>query len=353
METYALDKNQVHGLMGSLKNGDLKFHQFYNIEFALDEFAFQKFMTTFKEGDPVKKSLNKTYYDIEVRYDPAVFPDAEKAAYMVNSIAIYNNLANKATIFTVPKGCNIEDAKTLEDGVKELYQSKCDEKPTYNIPGIQIEVKTFESEIDLLKEFFLELRRLENLFLIGFNSSTFDDPYVVNRGLNLIGEEIYNYISEFKEVEKFGTRSYEWPDYLKIDILKLYKPVDQGGNGLGSSLPNYKLNTVAYEELELEKLDLEDMNEAYENDIVSFLTYNLLDTLLTFKLDEKLKFLELNWMLAKYNDSPLGPAVNGRSIMYLYRNNLIYTRQGKASRAKKFHREIFYPFEELHERYDE
>lgn len=345
MQSFTLDKNQVFGLMGALKNNDLKFHQFYNLELALDEFAFQQFMMDFKEGDAVKKRLNKTYYDIEVRYDPAIFPDAEKADYMINSIAIYNNIENRAKIFTVPNGCNIEDKDTLETGVNELYNKLAIENPAYNIQNIKIEVETFSTELELLKAFFIELRRLDTLFLIGFNSSTFDDPYVVNRGLNLMGDGIYEYISEFGEIEKFGTRSYEWPDYLKMDLLKLYRPVDQGGSGLGKSLPNYKLNTVAKKELGITKLDLDDMNYEYENNIIYFLTYNLFDTLLTFKLDEKLEFLELMWMLAKYNDSPLGAAVGGRSIMYLYRNNLIYTKQGIITRAKKFNREIYYPLE--------
>ncbi len=186
---------------------------------------------------------------------------------------------------------------------------------------------------------------MDTLFLIGFNSSLFDDPYVVNRGVNLIGQDIYDSISEFGEISKFGARTYSWPDYLLVDILKLYKPSDQGGAGFGKSLPNYRLNTVAEYELGITKLDLDDMNYEYKNNLVRFLTYNLFDTLLTFKLDDKLRFLELQWTLAKLNDAPLSSAINGRSIMYKYRNNLIYTKRDQIVRAKPFGREILYPLE--------
>ncbi len=221
----------------------------------------------------------------------------------------------------------------------------CRENDTYTIKDITIKVRTFKTEAELLQKFFEYVLELNTLFLIGFNSSLFDDPYVVNRGVNLIGNDIYDSISEFGEVSKFGARTYSWPDYLLLDILKLYKPVDAGGSGFGKSLPNYKLDTVAEYELGIKKLDLEDMNWEYENNLVRFLTYNLFDTLLTFKLDEKLRFLELQWSLCKFNDAPMSAAINGRSIMYRYRNNLIYTKLGQAVRCKPFGREIMYPLE--------
>jgi len=356
MALNTLDQQGVNKLLGALKRNDLKFYQFYNIDFSADEYQFQDYMLNFKEGDSTKKILNKSYYDIEVFFDPAIFPDSKKAAYMINSIAVYNNLKNKAVIFTCPFWnhpvtgkpgvCNITDQNILQTEVQKNYNDLIKSNPIYNIDNLSIEVRVFKTEEDLLKDFFLYLREVYSLFLIGFNSSLFDDPYIVNRGLNLIGEDIYDYMSEFAEVQKFGDLSYEWPDYTKVDLLSLYRPVDQGGSGLGKSLPNYKLDTVADVELKIKKLDLDDMNEAYRTDLPRFLTYNLLDTLITFKLDEKLQFLELQWMLAKYNDSPISGAIRGRSLMYRYRNDLIYTKRNQLVRSKMFGREIFYPFEE-------
>jgi len=345
MTTTVLDKDGTFRLIDSLNRDKIKFYNFYNIDFSPDEYNYQKYMTEFNEGDSTLKVLNKTFYDIEIFYNPEVFPDAEKAAYPVNAIAVYNNVKNEATVFTLLMDSNREEASVLEKGVNDLYSKTCEENETYTIEDIRIKVETFESEAKLLQRFFEYVIDLNTLFLIGFNSSLFDDPYVVNRGINLIGNDIYNSISEFGEVSKFGTRTYSWPDYLLLDILKLYKPNDAGGAGFGRSLPNYKLDTVAEHELGIKKLDLEDMNWEYENNLVRFLTYNLFDTLLTFKLDEKLRFLELQWSLCKYNEAPVSAAINGRSLMYRYRNDLIYTRRGQAVRSKPFAREIFYPLE--------
>lgn len=335
-----LDEKKAKEMMWALNAGDMSFHQFYNLDFKPDEFAFQNFMTSFIEGDSVIKVLNKTYYDIEVHYEKGIFPEAERADYMINAIAVYNNILNKAVIYTIPTNSNITDKNELTAGVRELYGQKCLEKPEYTIPGLDLEVQVFSDEGELLKTFFSDLIKLDTLFLIGFNSSGFDDPYVVNRGLKIVGPSIFDYISEFKQVKKFSEKTYDWPDYIKVDLLKLYKPIDQGGKGFGSSLPSYSLNSVAKKELNLNKLDIEDMNASYLNNIVEFLTYNLLDTLLTFKIDQKLKSIELSWMLTKYNTSPIGKTFTGRSLMYLYRNNLIYTKQGKLMRVKKFISEI-------------
>jgi len=350
------DNKQVSKFIGALSRNDLKFYNFYNIGFSADEFAFQEHMTAYTEGDSTLKVLNKSYYDIEVHFDARIFPDSEKAGYMVNAIAVYNTLKNISVIFTCPyythpvtgkKGvCNETSQEVLQKDVTKMYADLCQENETYVVEDMKIEIRVFDTEEELIKAFFLHVRGVYSLFLIGFNSSLFDDPYMVNRGLNLIGEPIYDYISEFGEVQKFGTKTFEWPDYTTVDLLKLYKPVDAGGGGLGKSLPNYKLDTVAYKELGIKKLDLDDMNYEYENNLARFLTYNLLDTLLTFKLDEKLQFLELNYMLAKLNDAPVSSAIRGRSIMYRYRNDLIYTRRNQAVRTHGYGREIFYPLEE-------
>jgi len=65
-----LDKDSIPKILKSLNRSDLKFYQFYNIAFNADEYQFQEYMQTYKEGDAASKILNKSYYDIEVKYDP-------------------------------------------------------------------------------------------------------------------------------------------------------------------------------------------------------------------------------------------------------------------------------------------
>lgn len=334
-----------------IKKQQLKYHQFYNVEIETDEFAFIKFMRKFKNNE-FTKVLNKSYYDIEIYGidedgNPAdEFPEPDKAKYVVNAVAIYNNVKNEAIIFCVVDDCNITDPTILQNEVRRYYNELIIENEVYEVPGINIEVKVAVNEKQLFIDIHQYIRSLNTLMLIGFNSSIFDDPYMMNRGIKLFGEErYYEMVSEF-QVTKYSSRVFEWPDYLLVDLLKIYQPVDSGGMGFGQSLPSYKLDAIAEKELNINKLDLDDtFVQVYRNNIIQYLTYNLMDTLLVYKLDTKLQFLELIFSLAKYNNSTMGAAISGRSIMYLYRNDLIYTNQNKLIRNKKYSREVFYPIE--------
>ncbi len=62
MTTTLLDKDGVFRTIGALNRNDLKFYQFYNMDFSPDETNFQNYMTQFSEGDATQKILNKAYY---------------------------------------------------------------------------------------------------------------------------------------------------------------------------------------------------------------------------------------------------------------------------------------------------
>lgn len=334
----------IDKFVASIKKNDYKFHQFYNIELETDEYTFIQHMLKFKDS-PQAKVLNKTYYDIETYVsESGEFTDPEQVKAPVNSVALYNNLRNICYVISYVTDCDITDADVITKGVLELYEEKVLENEIYKVQDLKIEVIIVENEEELFKKYFSLMRELNTLMLIGFNSSRFDNPYMFNRASALFSEETMKQMaSEFGIVDKYGAYSYELPDYLLVDILDLYKPVDQGGGGLGKSLPDYQLNTVAEKELEISKLDLPGgYRENYLHNIIGYLTYNIFDVILTFKLDEKLMFMELMFDLSKYNNASMGATISGRSIIYLYRNDLMYGSQNKLIRAKKFSKEVLF-----------
>jgi DNA polymerase elongation subunit (family B) len=349
--THACTPELYQQLMDMIKKQQLAFHQFYNVEVETDELPYLNFMQTYKDNQATKV-LNKTYYDIEtygVDENGEIvdeFPEVDKAAFPVNAVALYNNVTNEATIISYVNDCNITDPVALQIGVEEYYAKTVIENQIYEIPDLKIIVEIVENEKQLFQSFHTKIHSLDTLMLIGFNSSLFDDAYMMNRGSKLFSDEVYHsMVSEF-QVTKYSSRVFEWPDYLLVDLLKLYQPVDSGGMGLGQSLSSYKLDNIAEVELGIQKLDLDGgFVKTYRNNIVQYLTYNMMDTLLTFKLDQKLQFIEQIYSLSKYNNSSIGATINGRSIMYKYRNDLIYANQKKLVRAKKYSREVFYQIE--------
>jgi len=335
---------EFNQLLQQIKEGDIKFHKFYNTEFSANEFAFMKYMTNYNDSKR-SKILNKTYYDIETYVDEnGNFTDPIEVDRPVNSIALYNNIKNEAYIICYITDCVLQDKDQIKKGVLKEYNDACKKKSEYIIEGMKINIFIEENEKELLSTFFSLMKSMNTLMLIGFNSSMFDDPYLLNRSSKLFGDDVRNdMVSDFGTVKKYSESAYEIPDYKLVDLLKLYKPVGQGGGGLGKSLPDYKLNTICKKELKLSKLDLDlGFREAYLQNIVLYLAYNLLDTLLTFKLDQKLQFLESNFDLAKYNNATVGATLTGRSFLYSYRNDLMYYKNNKLVRANKFSKEVLY-----------
>jgi len=339
-----LSGTEADSFINNIKSKVYKWHQFYNNEIFPNEFGFIRYMQQFKDNNKPKE-LNKTYYDIETFVNEfGDFTDPVEVDRPVNSIALYNNIANEAYIVCYITECDEQNHDYIKKEVLNVYKDACKEKKDYHIKNIKIHVLIMEDEKALIKKFFELVRSFSTLMLIGFNSSTFDDPFMFNRAEKLFGEHNRNNIvSEFGIVKKYGDKNFEVPDFLMVDILKLYKPVGQGGGGLGKPLPAYKLNDICKKELKLTKLDLAGgFRETYLHDIINYLAYNLLDTLLTFKLDQKLSFLEQTYELAKYNNATMGATITGRSFIYSYRNDLMYFKEDKLIRTKKFSKEVLY-----------
>ena len=346
----ALTQQETHDLINNLKNDTLKFYQFYNTDFSPQEFSFYKYLENFGEIDSKfwdKKILNKSYYDIETLYDPKKAPDPINTPFPITAVAVYNNIKNIAYIYFLQESGNtlhnISEEKFSEE-VNNMYNEIVHENELYKVPGINIQVKLFKKEEKLLESFFEDILDMGTLFLIGFNSMIFDDPYTINRLTKLIGREKADNIISMFILKRFGQYNFEQPEYIRVDLLKYYKPVDQGGMGMGKSLPSYKLDVIAEEELKINKLDLEgDFNEVYRNNPIRFATYNLLDVILPYKLDVKLEFLEQLYSLAKYNNSSVRGTMMGRSFIFTYRNNYHYSHEKDILiRQNKFNKETYY-----------
>ena len=328
-----------------IKKDQLKFFQIYNLEVESSEYSFIKYLSDFKNNTNPKK-LNKTYYDIETFVNEnGDFTDPYEVKEEINAIAVYNNIANIVYgLAYIHPLCVYDSVEKIKEDVLAIYVEKVNENPIYKVDDLKIEVILFFDEKEMLKEFFRIVHSFNTLTLVGFNSQIFDDPYIFNRTAALFGEDqMKTIVSEFGEIERFGQGSYELPDFILRDILALYKPVGQGGGGLGKSLSSYKLNAVAYKELKIKKLDLTGgFRENYLQNLPGYIAYNIFDTLLTFKLDEKLQFLELTYAIAQYNKATMGAASAGRSFLYAYRNDVTYAEQHKLVRSKKFSSEVLY-----------
>jgi len=185
-----------------------------------------------------------------------------------------------------------------------------------------------ETEEELLQG-FLELWEKESPDIItGWNVRFFDIPYLVNRIATVLDVSDAKRLSPWKmlkerKVEKWNRENtcYELGGVATLDYYELYKTFTYVNQA------SYSLNHIAEVELGEKKLDYSEydsMSEFYKNDFQKFMEYNVLDTRLVMKLEDKMKLIELAISLAyaakvNFNDV-FGQVRMWDSIIYHYLN---------------------------------
>ena len=209
-------------------------------------------------------------FDIECISDSG-FPNIQEASAPITLISIYNSI----------------NQRTLVLGLKDYIKQDSDD----------FEYMKFDSEKSLLK-YFIAYNQL-NKFDVwsGWNIEGFDIPYLVNRIVNLFGEDMAKKLSPFNHIREEttkirgkGIQSYHISGIIELDYLELYKKF-----GTYSAKESYTLGFISQEELGETKVDLPgtSFRDNYDNHFQLFVQYNAIDTKLVKKLDDKKKLIDL------------------------------------------------------------
>ena len=224
------------------------------------------------------------WFDIEVESEEG-FPDPEFADWPVISIAANNSNSKEYVVW----GFGDYDPKDRFDKDIRVRYIKC------------------KNEAELLRSYIGFFSRSDVDIVSGWNSEGFDIPYLVNRIRKILGEEYVKKLSPWGIVEQkeiasaYGKtiQSYNIVGISHIDymaICKKFLPVLTK-----IIVDSYRLNDVAYAVLGEKKVSYEeygDLNTLYKNDYTKFINYNIKDTQLLPRLEEKMKFLDILISLA-------------------------------------------------------
>lgn len=229
-------------------------------------------------NDLISQPLRTFYYDIEVIADE--FPDAKEAKFEITSITIYDSFVKKYIVW----GCQKYDFYSCKDHLKDIEPEEI--------------VYTFcVSEKDLLKKFIRYWRANFPDLLVGFNSYSFDLPYIVHRIEKLFGEgkastlSPVDYIYGHEKENKFSQTyiEYDIGGVSHLDYMVLYKtftPGERESDGL---------DFICNEELNYGKLDYGDTSllNLAKKDWNRFINYNIWDVKLLIELEKKKKYLDV------------------------------------------------------------
>lgn len=254
----------------------------------------------FDDDNLPKPDLRIGSLDIEV-HSEAGFPKPEDADGVVTAISI-----------------DINDKEYIW-GIKP-YTGKHSDSFTY-----------CKDEKILLKKFFEFMYVHADIdVLTGWNISGFDIPYLYYRCKKLFGEnnKLFNKFSPICDCNVWEKKdgeglNFDFAGVSIIDYMEVYK------NYTRSNPESFKLDDVAFNELQERKLEYDGtLKELFHNDWETYIDYNVKDVKLIWRLEKKLRYLNLIQTISILSRCPMKfydkvtNVLEGIFLTYYRRNNL-------------------------------
>lgn len=189
---------------------------------------------------------------------------------------------------------------TLQDfNTKQLTTFGCGPYLSKKENSLYIQCK---DEFELLRQFINHLKEDYPDVITGWNSQLFDIAYLSSRIIKVLGEKALEECSPWGIVRQYEVPTargrtqlaYDWSGISNLDFMDLYKKFSY------KMVENYKLDTVAKEELGKEKIKSKwgTFKEFYTNDWELFVDYNIVDVELVDQLEDKMKIINLIMTMA-------------------------------------------------------
>lgn len=318
-----MDANQ---LFSKIENGEISPYNIYNLDIDYPQYyAVKHYLNNDFDTIDNNQKLHKVYVDIEVYSENKMdIKNIESGQYPVSAITLYSNFENKLYSFFLLDKRNIEKWKSIDNHVEYFKKSLI--KNNYIKKDVDIELKTYNSDMSLIKDTWNQIHELDPVILSGFNSDLFDYPYIYFRLKNLYnGDEksISKILSKFGDVRlsKFGGKNIiKFNEYILADILYIFKPRDDGGLNFGKKMPSYTLDYVSEKLLKLKKFDYKNngmsLDDFYIDDPIHYLLYNIIDVCLTQGIDDKMKLIDSYNMYRRLMKTPLDLSLRGSTPLF-------------------------------------
>ena len=259
-----------------------------------NKFSLVYFMDSLPERDREEihaYNMPKTYFvDIETEIVDG-FPKPEEAKSRILTFSIIT--PNKQAIVLGLEDLAEDRIAKIEKDTNEYVKEFGDEW-TFNY------IK-FKSEYDMLYTFIYKFMPKFPM-MTGWNFINYDWQYIVNRCKRL--QIDIKDSAKTKEVDNTDSR----PLHMGIlDYMQLYDKYDRSVKVKESN----RLDYVASQVLKVQKIKFSgSFNELYQSDFTKFVYYHVVDSLLVYYIDQKLKSMEVLLTLANITQMPLYKAAS-------------------------------------------
>jgi DNA polymerase elongation subunit (family B) len=245
--------------------------------------------------------LHKQFKDMESSYNPDMirgfildiecpsevgFPDPGKAEWPIDVMGIYDTFTKKYHIW----------------GLKQFNVDKyADKLREEGVDPADIIYNHIEEEVIMLDHMLRWWNRNTPAYLTGWNTSTFDNPYLCHR-LQRLGLDMNQLspwgVTTIREGEFMGKPEFKvnMLGIADLDYLELYK------KNRFKVQESYKLDHIAHVELGKKKVDYSEvaanLRTLNKKDWDLYTTYNVMDVALVKQLDDKLGYLAITFAVA-------------------------------------------------------
>ena len=242
--------------------------------------------------------LHTCFFDIETDFDPKKgFAPTNDPFNPVTAISLYLDWADQlVTLCIPPKHMSPEMSKDISKDFENTF--------------------VFDNEIDMFNMFFDLIE--DSDVLTGWNSAGYDIPYMVNRVTRVMSKDdtrrfcLWNQLPKPRTYVMFDQEqeTYDLFGRVHMDYLELYKKYNY------ESRHSYKLDYIGEMEVGENKTQYEgSLDQLYNKDWRKFLEYNRQDTMLLFKIHDKLKFLNLANDIAHQNGVLIATAMGSVAMI--------------------------------------
>lgn len=242
--------------------------------------------------------LHTCFFDIETDFDPQKgFAPTTDPFNPVTAISLYLDWADQlVTLCIPPRHMDPETVTEISNSFENTF--------------------VFKNETDMFNMFFELIEDAD--VLTGWNSAGYDIPYMVNRVTRVMSKDdtrrfcLWNQLPKPRTYIMFDQEqeTYDLSGRIHMDYLELYKKYNY------ESRHSYKLDSIGEMEVGENKTQYEgSLDQLYNKDWRKFLEYNRQDTMLLFKIHDKLEFLYLANDIAHQNGVLLPTAMGSVAMI--------------------------------------
>lgn len=250
----------------------------------------EKYRTKKFDSEEYSAYITKFYQWWNVEFAGSTIPiwTNLNSAFPIVSLQLSDKNINKRIIWGLPLKADRGKFK-YDNGDKE-------------IGGLDLEYREFTTEQDMLIDFVRYWASRQPDAWTGWNTHKFDSPYLAERILKILGEDWLKSLSPIGRYRKhlhkpkkgIPFHTYDFTGVPNLPYDELYKKHRL------KERARYSLNFICHVELKEKKLDYSEassLNNLYFTDYAKYIRYGVKDIVLVDKLDDKLGFLNLTYML--------------------------------------------------------